>query len=87
MFGGDINPVEEVVKEAIKAFKPARPEIDARVWLKIANAKGRLPPRFHTSRTRSVSSPKQSFMAKLGKTSDMKIIQGFISVLTVSSSK
>ena len=39
-FGGDFNPVEEVVKEAIKAFKPARPEIDARVWLKIANAIG-----------------------------------------------
>ena len=39
-FGGDFDPVVEVVKEAIKAFKPARPEIDARVWLKIANAIG-----------------------------------------------
>ena len=39
-FGGDFDPVVEVVKEAIKAFKPARPEIDARVWMKIANAIG-----------------------------------------------
>ena len=39
-FGGDFDPVVEVVKEAIKAFKPARPEIDARVWLKIANRIG-----------------------------------------------
>ena len=39
-FGGDFNPVEEVVKEAIKSFKPAHPEIDARVWLKIANRIG-----------------------------------------------
>ena len=39
-FGGDFDPVVEVVKEAIKSFKPARPEIDARVWLKIANRIG-----------------------------------------------
>ena len=39
-FGGDYNLVVEVVKEAIKAFKPARPEIDARVWMKIAYAIG-----------------------------------------------
>ena len=39
-FGGDFDPVVEVVKEAVKAFKPTRPEIDARVWLKIANRIG-----------------------------------------------
>ena len=39
-FGGDYNLVVEVVKEAIKAFKPAYPEIDARVWMKIAYAIG-----------------------------------------------
>ena len=39
-FGGDFNPIEEAVNEALKAFKPADLERDRRVWLKIANRVG-----------------------------------------------
>ena len=39
-FGADVDPVVEVVKEAIKAFKPVNVEVTSRVWLKIANAIG-----------------------------------------------
>ena len=39
-FGADVDPVKEVVKEAIKAFKPVNVEVTSRVWLKIANAIG-----------------------------------------------
>ena len=35
-FGGDYNLVVEVVKEAIKAFKPVNVELTCRVWMKIA---------------------------------------------------
>ena len=39
-FGGDFDLVAEAVNEALKAFKSANPEIDRRVWLKIANRVG-----------------------------------------------
>ena len=39
-FGGDFDLVAEAVNETLKAFKSANPEIDRRVWLKIANRVG-----------------------------------------------
>ena len=39
-FGGDFNPIEAAVDEAVAAFAGAHPESDRRVWLKIANRVG-----------------------------------------------
>ena len=39
-FGGDFNPIEEAVNEALRAFKPANLDSNRRVWLKIANRVG-----------------------------------------------
>ena len=39
-FGGDFDPVREVVLDAIDAFSSRQPETDFRVWLKVANEIG-----------------------------------------------
>ena len=39
-FGGDFNPIEAAVDEAVAAFAGAHPDQDRRVWLKIANRVG-----------------------------------------------
>ena len=39
-FGGDFDPVSAAVDEAVAAFAGAHPDLDRRVWLKIANRVG-----------------------------------------------